>query len=154
MSKKDKKSKGKKKKGSKKTGNQITLNSSIALDRLIHVVMKKKNKKGKKIRCLVIPIKENLLEVDDYGIHLPIRIIYRPEQDEKTKQNGFVSKTIGSNTYKNASDKQKEQWKDFDNKKTQKQTPILGNIKDWGSNSSKSQAASAKDIGEDDDLPF
>lgn len=148
--------KEKKNKSSKGSENTIILNSSIALDRLIHVIMKKKNKKGEKIKCLVIPIKENLLEVDDYGIHLPIRIIYKPEQDEKTKQNGFISKTIGSNAYKNASDKQREQWKDFSNKKTKKQTPILGNVKDWNSNSqSAPQSGKAgKDINEDDDLPF
>ena len=103
----------------------------------------------------MIPIKQNNLEVDEYGIHLPIRIIYRPIQDDK-KQNGFISKAIGSETYKAASEDQKAAWKDFDNEETKKQTPILGNVKDWSSSGpATSNVAQAPAVDPDsDDLPF
>lgn len=132
--------------------NQKTLSGTIALDRLICVKMKKKGKKGM-VEGLFIPIEQNLLDEDDYGIHLPIRIIYKPEQDDN-KQNGFIAKTIGSSRWKEASDKQQKKWKDYENEKTKAQTPILGNIKDWGSESSQSQMASTEVLDEDDDLPF
>lgn len=133
---------------------QKTLSGTIALDRLICVKMKKKNKKGKTITGLFIPIEQNLLDEDDYGIHLPVRIIYKPEQDDK-KQNGFIAKTIGSKRWKEADEEQQEEWKDYENKETKKQTPILGNIKDWSSGGgSQSQMASDEILEEDDDLPF
>ena len=127
------------------------LTSSIALDRLI--CAKVTSKKG--AECLMIPIKDNNLEVDDYGIHLPIRIIYRPIQDDK-KQNGFISKAIGSKTYKEASEDQKALWKDYSNEETKKQTPILGNVKDWSSSGpATSEVAKSAAVDPDtDDLPF
>ena len=133
---------------------QKTLHSTIALDRLIHVIMVKKNKKGDKIKGLFIPIEKNLLDQDDYGIHLPIRIIYKPEEDDN-KQNRVIAKTIGSKRYKEASKEQQEEWKDYDNQKTKEQTKILGNVKDWASGSNtNSGAASDEVLDEDDDLPF
>ena len=131
-----------------------TLNGTIALDKLVHMRMEKKGKTGM-IDCLIIPIKENLLEVDDYGIHLPVRIIYTAEQNDKG-QNGFIVKSIGSSTFKAATEEQKTAWKDYNNEDTKKQTPILGNIKDWstGQSSVPSGAASKETIRENDDLPF
>lgn len=130
---------------------QKQLTASIALDRLI--CAKVISKKGDE--CLMIPIAENNLEVDDYGIHLPIRIIYKPVQDDK-KQNGFISKAIGSATYKAASSDQQAAWKDFSNEETKKQTPILGNVKDWSSSGpATSEVAKGAAIDPDaDDLPF
>ena len=130
---------------------QKQLTAKIALDKLICV--KVTSKKG--ADCLMIPIKDNNLEVDEYGIHLPIRIIYRPIQDDK-KQNGFISKAIGSETYKAATKEQQEAWKDFSNEETKKQTPILGNVKDWSSSApATSDVAQSEAVDPDsDDLPF
>ena len=127
------------------------LNGTIALDKLICAKVTSKNGN----ECLMIPIKQNNLEVDDYGIHLPIRMIYRPIQDDK-KQNGFITKAIGSKTYNAASEEQKALWKDFKNPETKAQTPILGNIKDWSSTSPQtSQVAQGAAVDPDtDDLPF
>ena len=127
------------------------LTASIALDRLI--CAKVTSKKG--AECLMIPIADNNLEVDDYGIHLPVRIIYRPVQDDK-KQNGFISKAIGSKTYKAATAEQQAAWKDFKNEDTKKQTPILGNVKDWSSSGpATSDVAQGAAVDPDaDDLPF
>lgn len=131
--------------------NDKQLTAKIALDKLICAKVKSKNGN----ECLMIPIEANNLEVDDYGIHLPLRIIYKPIQDDK-KQNGFISKAIGSVTYKAASAEQQAAWKDFSNEDTKKQTPILGNIKDWNSaGPSTSQTAQAPAVDPDnDDLPF
>lgn len=131
---------------------QKQLTAKIALDKLICAKVTSKNGN----ECLMIPIKQNNLEVDDYGIHLPLRIIYRPIQDDK-KQNGFISKAIGSETYKAASEEQKEAWKDFSNEDTKKQTPILGNLKDWSSSAGPQTSQVAQDPAVDpdaDDLPF
>lgn len=128
------------------------LTARIALDKLICAKVTSKNGS----ECLMIPIKQNNLEVDDYGIHLPLRLTYKPIQDDK-KQNGFISKAIGSETYKNASEEQKEAWKDFSNEDTKKQTPILGNIKDWSSGGVQQTSDVAKGAAVDpdaDDLPF
>ena len=131
---------------------QKQLTGKIALDKLICAKVTSKNGS----ECLMIPIKQNNLEVDAYGIHLPIRIIYKPIQDDK-KQNGFITKAIGSETYKNASKEQQEAWKDFNNEETKKQTPILGNIKDWNSSSGQQTSDVVQKAAvdpDDDDLPF
>lgn len=135
---------------------QKTLNGTIALDRLIAVKMTKKGKDGNPVEGLFIPIKKNLLEVNDYGIQMPVRIIYKPEADDKG-QNGFITKSIGSTTFKSASTEQQNAWKDYNNQDTKAMTPILGNIKDFSSGGSQavSQVAKAAPIDADeDDLPF
>ena len=62
----------------------------------------------------------------------------------------------GPETYKAASEEQKAAWKDFDNEETKKQTPILGNVKDWSSSGpATSQVAQGAAVDPDsDDLPF
>lgn len=134
---------------------QKTLVGSIALDRMISVKMTKKGKDGQPVEGIFIPIEKNKLEVNDYGIQLPVRVIYKEETDDKG-QNGFISKSIGSTTFKNASEEQKAQWKNYDNEETKALTPILGNIKDFGaSTQSTSEVAKAEPIDADeDDLPF
>lgn len=143
MSKKEKKSK--KKKGSAK--GQKNYSGSIALSKLKHVIMKKKNKKGKKIECLVIPIDENyFVRGKDGAIYMPIRIITKEEQDEYG-QNGFIVQSVDSKVWKDANEKKKEKLNKL---------PIIGNIKDFTSGGSSNAASgkAGKDIGEDDDLPF
>lgn len=165
MGKKDKKSekakgkdkKNKKEKKGKKDKNQNTgskdakvvrsLDGSIALSKLQHVMMNKKNKKGKKIRCIVIPVKENFLyESDKGGVYLNIRVNLKDKEDE-FNQHGFVGQSVPSDIYKEASDKEKEKMK---------KTPILGGLKDWEYDGSSNDASGSAgdDIDEGDDLPF
>jgi hypothetical protein len=137
---------------------QKTLIGSIALDRLISVKMTKNGKDGKPVEGLFIPIEVNKLEVNDYGIQMPVRVLYNPTQDSKG-QNGFISKSIGSVTYKAASTEQQAAYKDYNNEATKLLTPILGNLKDFSSGSSsanvKSKVVSGPVVDADhDDLPF
>lgn len=118
-----------------------TLTGSINLTKLVFAKMK--SKKG--ADCLVIPIDENILDTDDKGnVYIPIRIIYKSEQDQY-KQNGFIAKAVSSKVYKAADDTEKDRLKQF--------TPILGNIKDWESTANIPEASNV-DVEESDDLPF
>jgi len=144
---------------------QRTLNGTIALDRLITVIMTKKNKAGEAIEGIFIPLEINKLEKVSYEtqggtvneIQLPIRVIVKETSDAKG-QDGFIAKAIGSKTYKAASSAEQELFKDYNNEETKKLTPILGNIKDFsggGAKANNSQMASAEVVDADeDDLPF
>jgi len=144
---------------------QRTLNGTIALDRLITVMMTKKNKAGEAIEGIFIPLEINKLEEVSYEtqggtvneIQLPIRVIVKETSDAKG-QDGFIAKAIGSKTYKAASSAEQELFKDYNNEETKKLTPILGNIKDFsggGAKANNSQIASAEVVdADDDDLPF
>lgn len=143
---------------------QRTLNGTIALDRLKHVIMEKKGKSGM-IKGIFIPLEVNKLEEVSYDtrdgkvneIQLPVRVIVKSESDDKG-QDGFISKAIGSKTYKAASPELQQQYKDYNNEETKSLTPILGNIKDFssgGGQANQSQAASSEVVNaDDDDLPF
>lgn len=140
---------------------------NIALDRLVHVRAKKKNKDGKMIDVLIIPVEANKLEENSYEtrtgekvteINIPVNVVVKSETDSRN-QDGFIAKNIGPKTYKAASGEQKEAYRDNDNEETKRLTPILGNIKDWNKNASApsnmSQAVNDKPIdADDDDLPF
>lgn len=141
---------------------QRTLNGTIALDRLAHVVMIKKGRNGQDVKGIFIPLEVNKLEEQSYQtqagtveeIQLPVRIIVKDKTDDKG-QDGFITKTIGSKTYKAASEEQKKAYKDFKNEETKKLTPILGNIKDFSKQQTNlNQSASNAPVDEDDDLPF
>lgn len=131
------------------------LSGSLALTKLIHVRMKKKNKDGVEIEGLFIPIKANYLvegaPADDKSIpvYMPIGAVVRDEQD-KYGQNGFISKQLDTKDYKAMTDEQKADSKKY--------TPILGNVKDWSSSGSSNAdtggAVSSETIDENDDLPF
>lgn len=128
---------------------------SIALTKMVHAVMIKKNKKGKKIKCLVIPIEENFLTVgkdkegnENGAFYMNISVITKTPQDEYG-QNGFIGQNHDTETYKKARDKGKELPK----------LPILGNIKNWEDNGSSGERNDATgkagdDMDENDDLPF
>lgn len=119
---------------------------SIALTKLKHVPFK--SPKGAK--CLLIPIENNLLEVDDNGaVYLPVSILIRSEKDERG-QDGYIFKKIGSEAYKSADESQKEKWKERDNP----DTPILGSIKHFELTSNDNSGAMANENVSEDDLPF
>lgn len=162
MSKKDSKKKGKESKPKKDSTPKNTefettkYSGSIALTKLQHVMMNKKNKKGKKIQCLVIPIEANYLTIGkdkDSGkpngaIYMNVSVITKTPQDD-FGQNGFIGQNADSETYKAAKDKEKEKMKKL---------PILGNIKNWDDSKDPSaghnSGSAGSDIDEDDDLPF
>ena len=131
------------------------LSGSIALTKLVHVRMKKKNKDGKEIVGLFIPLELNYLTEGEPGedksipVYMPVNVVVKDEQD-KYKQNGFISKTIDSKMWKAMTDEQKEASKAA--------TPILGSIKDWSQQSNSAAdaggAAAAGTFEENDDLPF
>lgn len=137
-----------KKKNKAKTGKvgQKNYSGSIALTKLKHVLMTKKNKKGKKIVGLFIPIKANLfVEGKEGAVYMPIRVIAREEEDQYG-QHGFISQSVDSKVWKDASDKQKEKLKKL---------PILGNIKDFTPGGDQNAASGNQgNIDEEDDLPF
>ena len=128
-------------------------------------MMTKKNKAGEAIEGIFIPLEINKLEKVSYEtqggtvneIQLPIRVIVKETSDAKG-QDGFITKAIGSKTYKAASPAEQELFKDYNNEETKKLTPILGNIKDFsggGAKANNSQMASAEVVdADDDDLPF
>jgi hypothetical protein len=143
---------------------QRTLNGSIALDRLISVMMKKKNKAGQVIEGIFIPLELNKLEKVSYDtqggkvneIQLPIRVIVKETSDAKG-QDGFITKAIGSKTYKAATEEEKKDFRDYTNEETKKLTTILGNIKDFsggGNQANNSQVSQDVVDADDDDLPF
>ena len=125
---------------------QKKYSGSIALTKLIHVVMKKKNKKGKEIVGLFIPVKENhLVEGKEGAWYMPLSVITKSPQDEHG-QNGFIAQN-GNKKWSEASDKEKEAFRAL---------PILGNIKDFEDTQTASTDTSGSkgEIDEEDDLPF
>lgn len=149
MAKKEKKKDKKKNKDSKGGLGAIrNFTGSLALSKLKHVIMTKKNKKGKKIKCIVIPIKDNyLVEGKEGAIYMNIRL-RTTEGKGQYDDNGFIAHAAPSKMYKEASKKEKEKMNNL---------PILGNVIDWdgpsgGSNDNSGSAGAA--IGDDDDLPF
>lgn len=120
---------------------------SLALSKLKHVVMEKKGKSGM-IKGIFIPIAaNNLVEGKEGAVYMPCRVVTKAEEDTYG-QHGFISQSVDSTVYKNASDDQKEEFKKL---------PILGNIKDFGGGgdaAAASGAASNNVLTEDDDLPF
>ena len=135
----------------KKAGNPDSkivrrLDGSLNLAKLKHVIMKKKNKKGKEIACIVIPLKDNYIEQHaGGGIFLGVKVNLKDCEDN-FNQHGFISQQVPTEIYKAASEKEREEMK----------TPILGGLKDWGFENTGGQAANSpsKEMEEDDDLPF
>jgi hypothetical protein len=121
------------------------LTGSIALTKMVHVMMDAKGKSGK-VRGIFIPLDANMLTEKDKAVYVPLRIKLKSEADQ-FGQNGFIAKTVDSAIYKGLDDAGKEEAK--------KLSPILGNIKDWsGSANDTSGAASTQVLNDDDDLPF
>lgn len=126
------------------------LDGSLALTKLKHAVIEKKNKKGKKVKMLVIPVKDNFLfEGDNGALYLNVRVNLKDGEDQY-KQHGFVSQQVPSDIWKAASDEEQE---------AMKKTPILGGLKDWEfeAGASNDTAGADNSIGGDidpDDLPF
>lgn len=117
---------------------------SIALSKLKNVQREMKGKDGKMQKVIIIPIAANhLTEGKEGAVYMAVSVLTKEEQD-KYKQNGFISQQVDSKVYKSASDEEKEAFKDL---------PILGNIKDFSQGSGDSAAASGA-VGEDFETPM
>lgn len=143
----EKEAKAEKKPKSNGEFTQKKYSGSIALTKLVHVVMTKKGKKGKDIKGLFIPIKENhLVEGKEGAVYMALNIITKTPQDDHG-QNGFIAQN-GGKKWSEASEKEKEAYRAL---------PILGNIKDFEDTkgtSSSDTSGSKGNVDEDDDLPF
>jgi len=125
-----------------------TLSGSIALTRLQHVIMEKNGQGGKIVKGIFIPIDINHLETKDNAVYLPVRITVKDEADTYG-QHGFIAKSVKR-------DKKWSEMSEADKEAEKGLTPILGNIKDFGSNASANDSAGAAGppIDETEDLPF
>ncbi len=122
------------------------LSGSIALTKLVHVMMDKKGQGGKLVRGVFIPLEANMLVEKDKAVYISVNVNFKSEQDQYG-QNGFISKTTDSKIWKALDEDGK--------KKAQDLSPILGNIKDWSTAANDTAGAASPDVlGEDDDLPF
>lgn len=113
----------------------------IELTKLKSVILEKKGQSGM-VRGIFIPIEQNYLDEFQPGrLALNINIVTHEEKD-KYGNDGFIGYRVGSETYKNATEAQKEEFKKL---------PILGNFKDFSSSES---APPAPSVSDGDDMPF
>ena len=125
---------------------QKSYSGSLELTKLKNVVREMPGKDGKKKKVIIIPVEDNhLVEGKDNRFYMPIRVLSRAEQDDYG-QNGFISQSVDSKVYKQASDEQREEFKKM---------PILGNIKDFSSGGGESNTVTESENTDlSDDLPF
>lgn len=123
---------------------------SIALTKLKHVVRKMKNLAGQSVDCIIIPCDSNhLVKGNNGAYYLNVRIRTTEEPDQY-EQHGFISQSVDSKTYKEATEEQKEYFKTL---------PILGNIKDFGNPNDTAGVLPSNELQQaedthDDGLPF
>ena len=133
------------------------LTTSIALSKLVHVEMVKKNKEGKEIKGMFIPYDLNHLTLgkpdettQKQAVYLNARIVYNSDKDQY-ENNGFIAKSLSKEDYEKLKDNEAAR---------NEATPILGAVREWLSDGTAQDAAG--DVGEgnvfngddDDDLPF
>jgi len=119
---------------------------SINLAKLKHVVREQKGKNGI-VKVVIIPLDANYIEEKDGNLYMSVNVHTNDEQNEY-KQNGFISQQAPSAVYKEASDEQKEEFKNL---------PILGNIKDFSQSSNEQPTGAVQEspgVDADDSLPF
>lgn len=128
---------------------QRSFSGSLALTKLRNRIIEVKNKNKQSVTGLFIPIDDNhLVKGKNGALYLPIRVITHNEAD-KYGQHGFVAQTVDSETWKQASDEQKDAYK---------MLPILGNIKDFdafaGDLSGTMEDIPDQTIDDSDDIPY
>lgn len=130
---------------------ETQFSGSIALSKLIHVIMEKKGKNGM-VKGIFIPIEANkLVEGKDNNgaVYMNINGKLTNEEDNYGN-NGFISyRPNMGKKWSELTDAEKEASKDI--------SPILGNIKVWGGASNandNSGSASNETLSEEDTLPF
>lgn len=122
---------------------------SLALSKLKHVILEKKGKTGT-IKGIFIPIEANkLTEGKEGAVYMGIRGVMKDEKDQY-KNNGWIASSPNmGKKWSDLSDAEKEESKAL--------SPILGNVKVWGSDNSSNDntgAAASGALSDDDDLPF
>ena len=125
---------------------------SIALSKLVHVIMEKKGKSGM-VKGIFIPIEANKLVEGKEGsgaVYMNIQGKLKDEEDNYGNH-GFIS--YRPNMGKKWSDLSQEEQEAI-----KKLSPILGSIKVWGNDgqsaNDNSGAASDSTLSDEDDLPF
>lgn len=126
------------------------LSGSIALTKLKCYRTKMNSKKqGKLIDVLIIPVDDNhLVSGKEGALFMPINAIIKDEEDQYG-QHGFISQSVDSKLWKEATEEQREEYKKL---------PILGNLKDFTGHNNDNDGVmqdklEATDLG-GDDLPF
>lgn len=130
-------------------------NISIKLNvqQLKHVVREFTGKDGKKIKCLLIPIEENMLFEGEKGTYLNLTAIEIKNKVGDSKDTHLIKQDIPKDQYEAMSEDERKSF------------PILGNAIYWGGFKEKDPVASSDlsnsaidaymdEKGEPDDLPF
>jgi len=116
--------------------------ASICLDK-IALVAKTVSKKNKTEMVFHIPVNANFCTVKDGKTYLNLSGMISESEQDQYGQNGFIAQSVDSDTYKGASQEQKDKWK--------AEHQILGNIKIWNGGDNTPAADMAES---EDDLPF
>lgn len=118
------------------------ITGKINLTKLVpSAIVKRKNKEGKEIQCMLIPIEENNLFLSDKGnVFLDIRFEDIPEDKRKGDDCYFISQSVGSEKYKEM-------------KAAGYYPPSLGYAKIWEPSGS-GEVDNVPVVNEEDDLPF
>ena len=125
----------------------------VNLKQLKHVEREMKGQDGKMIKCLIIPLEENLIYQGEKGAYLSLTAIEikdRSKFSADQKDTHLIKQDIPKEKYEAMSDEQR------------KAMPILGNAILWGRqepapNESSEMSNSAVDAymeNNEDDLPF
>ena len=119
---------------------------------LKHVEREMTGKDGSKVKCLIIPIKENNLFEGEKGVYLDITAIEIKNKVGDSKETHLLKKSLPKEIYDNLTDAEREAM------------PILGNAIYWGRREAEpqqSQSLSESVVDQyqdnnapDDDLPF
>lgn len=122
---------------------------SLALSKLKHVILEKKGKIGT-IKGIFIPIEANkLTEGKEGAVYMGIRGVIKDEKDQYENNGWIASSPNMGKKWNDLSDAEKEESKAL--------SPILGNVKVWGSDNSSNDntgSAASGTLSDDDDLPF
>lgn len=126
-----------------------SLSGSIALTKLISYRTTMNNKKGEPVEVLVLPLAANhLVSGKEGAVYMPVRV-YTKDEEDQYGQHGFISQSVDSKVYKEATEEQREEYKKL---------PILGNLKDFAGYQADTgglmeEKLEPTNIGADD-LPF
>lgn len=121
----------------------------LNLQQLKHVEREMTGKDGEKVKCLIIPIKENNLFEGEKGTYLDLQAFELKNPKPDSKDTHLVKQSLPKDLYDTMSEEER------------KAIPIMGNAIQWGSyeaepNQSDALSQSAVDQYEekDDGLPF
>lgn len=122
----------------------------LNLKQLKHVEREMSGKDGKKIKCLIIPLEENMIYQGEKGAYLGLTAIELKEKRTDSKDTHLIKQDIPKEKYDVMTDEER------------KSLPILGNAIYWGGfkepapiqSQSLSESAIDQYEEEKDDLPF